>query len=64
MNVIGACKKCSRGYVFFRPGAKCRACGGRIIEIDPVPNEFPHVDGAFVPNWKARSILPLPPGRR
>ena len=50
-KVIAMCVECRRGYVMVnwknaRPS--CIACGGLITAIDPIPNEWPHVRGAFV----------------
>lgn len=51
-KVIAMCMDCRRGFISVNaknPNPRCHACGGRITAIAPLPNEYPHVDGAFVP---------------
>ncbi len=58
LMVVGMCKKCHRGFVQFRRGARCHACQSRIIPIEPVPNEPPHTNGPYVVNGKLPELLP------
>ena len=51
LPVVAMCMECRRGYVsvnWENPAPSCHACGGRLTKISPVPNEWPHVNGAFV----------------
>lgn len=50
LPVVAMCSECRRGYVTVNPRGKrrCHACGGRIVDIEPVPNEWPYMENQFV----------------
>ena len=50
LEVIAACSECRRGYVYVsKYPMRCLACAGEVKPLpNPIPNELPFVDKAFV----------------
>lgn len=57
-KVTAMCMSCRQGFVHHNLRAPCFRCGGKVMEIAPIPNEPPYTCGHFVRQLANGESLP------